>query len=54
MMVPGSERRGPGGGRCPLAQEEIKEEEICCSYVHQISERRAPAREILLKGTSVA
>lgn len=46
--------RCAGGGGAPLEQEEIKEEEICCSYVDQISERRAPVRETLLKGTSVA
>lgn len=34
-------------GRCggSRAQEEIKEEEIFCSYVNQISERCSPARE---------
>lgn len=47
----GAQGAGRGGG--PLAQEEIKEEEICCSYVDQISERCTSARESVLKGTSV-
>jgi hypothetical protein len=36
MAVPGSEQRNGGGGR-GNTREEIKEEEIFCNYVNQIS-----------------
>ena len=60
MTVPGAERRTGGVGGGPRAEEEIKEEEIFCSYVNQISALHAPRRQKYVealkegKGTNVA
>jgi hypothetical protein len=45
MAVPGSEHRKGVGD----TQEEIKEEEIFCNYVNQISAPHAPAAKSMLR-----